>query len=44
MNEESCEGFKGEVVEMLEDNQALLEVEFEFVCQKDNLIFLGNRK
>jgi len=44
MFEESSDGFTVKVVEKPEEIKALLEVGFEFVCQKDNLIFLRKRK
>jgi len=42
--EESNDGFTVKVVEKPEDIRSLLEVGFEYVCQKDNLIFLRKRK
>lgn len=36
--------FTVKVAEKPEDVKALLEVGFEYVCQKDNLIFLRKRK
>lgn len=41
---ESSDGFTVKVVEKPEEIKALLEVGFEYVCQKDNLIFLRKRK
>jgi hypothetical protein len=34
----------GKVAEKPEEVTSLLEVGFEYVCQKDNLIFLRKRK
>jgi hypothetical protein len=42
--EESSDGFTVKVVEKPEEIKALLEVGFEYVCQKDNLIFMRKRK
>lgn len=36
--------FTVKVAEKPEDVKALLEVDFEYVCQKDGLIFLRKRK
>jgi hypothetical protein len=32
------------VVEKLEEVKSLLEIGFEYVCEKDNVIFLRKRK
>ena len=42
--EDSNDGFTVKVVEKPEEIKDLLEVGFEYVCQKDNLIFLRKRK
>jgi len=42
--EDSNDGFTVKVAENPEDIKSLLEVGFEYVCQKDNLIFLRKRK
>jgi integrase len=42
--EQASDGFTVKVAEKPDDIKALLEVGFEFVCQKDNLIFLRKRK
>ena len=42
--EESTDGFTVKVTEKPEEIKDLLEVGFEYVCQKDNLIFLRKRK
>jgi hypothetical protein len=44
MFESSNGGFTVRVVEKPEEVKLLLEVGFEYVCQKDNLIFLRKRK
>ncbi len=38
------DGFTVKVTDKVEDVKSLLEVGFEYVCQKDNLIFLRKRK
>jgi integrase len=40
----STDGFTVKVTESAEEVKSLLEVGFEYVCQKDNLIFLRKRK
>lgn len=42
--EPSRDEFTVRVVEKAEEVKALLEVGFEYICQKDNLIFLRKRK
>ena len=42
--ENENDGFNVKVAEKTEDVKSLLEVVFEYVCQKDNLIFLRKRK
>jgi integrase/transcription elongation factor Elf1 len=42
--EPSDDAFTVKVAEKSEDVKALLEIGFEYVCQKDNLIFLRKRK
>ena len=42
--ESTSDEFTVRVVERPEEVKALLEVGFEYVCQKDNLIFLRKRK
>jgi len=42
--EPSSDEFTVKVAEQTEDIKGLLEVGFEYVCQKDNLIFLRKRK
>jgi hypothetical protein len=42
--EPSSDEFTVKVTDNAEDVKALLEVGFEYVCQKDNLIFLKKRK
>jgi hypothetical protein len=42
--ESRSDEFTVRVVEKTEEVKRLLEVGFEFVCQKDNLIFLRKRK
>jgi hypothetical protein len=44
MFESSNAEFTVRVVEKPEEVKSLLEVGFEYVCQKDNLIFLRKRK
>ena len=39
-----CDEFTVRIAEKPEDVKGLLEVGFEYVCQKDNLIFLRKRK
>ena len=38
------ENFTIKATEETEETQALLEVDFEFVCQKDELMFFRKRK
>ena len=40
----STDGFTVKVTESTEEVKSLLEVGFEYVCKKDNLIFLRKRK
>ena len=42
--EPSSDEFTVRIAEKAEDVKGLLEVGFEYVCQKDNLIFLRKRK
>jgi hypothetical protein len=42
--ESSSDSFTVKVTADLEEVKSLLEVGFEYVCQKDNLIFLRKRK
>ena len=42
--ESSSDGFTVKVTTDTEEVKSLLEVGFEYVCQKDNLIFLRKRK
>jgi hypothetical protein len=42
--EPSSDEFTVRVVDKAEEVKTLLEVGFEYVCQKDNLIFLRKRK
>lgn len=42
--ESSSDAFTVKVAEKPEDVKELLEIGFEYVCQKDNLIFLRKRK
>ena len=42
--EPSDDAFTVKVAEKPEEVKALLEIGFEYVCQKDNLIFLRKRK
>ena len=42
--EPSSDEFTVKVTDNAEDVKALLEVGFEYVCQRDNLIFLKKRK
>jgi hypothetical protein len=42
--EPSRDEFTVRVVEKAEEVKGLLEVGFEYICQKDNLIFLRKRK
>jgi len=44
MFEPSDDEFTVKVAQKAEDVKALLETGFEYVCQKDNLIFLKKRK
>jgi site-specific recombinase XerD len=44
MFDEASDGFTVKVTEKPEEIKELLEVGFEYVCQKDNLIFLRKRK
>jgi hypothetical protein len=42
--EDQSDEFTVKVAEKPEDTKALLKQEFEYVCQKDNLIFTRKRK
>jgi hypothetical protein len=42
--QDADEAFTVRVMEKPEEVKSLLEAGFEYVCQKDNLIFLGRRK
>jgi hypothetical protein len=42
--EQTTDGFTVKVAEKPDEVKALLEVGFEYVCQKDNLIFMRKRK
>lgn len=42
--EDSSDGYTVKVVQKPEEIKELLEVGFEYVCEKDNLIFLRKRK
>ncbi len=42
--EQTTDGFTVKVAEKPDEAKALLEVGFEYVCQKDNLIFMRKRK
>ena len=42
--ESGYHGFSVKVAEKPDEVKLLLEVGFEYVCQKDNLIFLRKRK
>jgi hypothetical protein len=42
--EPTSDEFTVKIAEKSEDVKGLLEVGFEYVCQKDNLIFLRKRK
>ena len=42
--EDQSDEFTVNVAEKQEDIKALLEIGFEYVCQKDNLVYLRKRK
>ena len=42
--EASSDTFTVKVAEKPEEVKSLLEIGFEYICQKDNLIFLRKRK